>query len=312
MKLVEAQEGRRTLDRLVGYEVSPVLWRRVGGARSAGRVQSVAVRLVVERERERMAFRARSTGTSTVASRRAASEFGARLVELDGQRVADEPRLRPGDRRARAGLRRRCTCARPTRVRSPAVSRDASYTVAYVGVEAVHRATEAAVQDDDDAAGGRATSCASAPAARCRSRRASTSVATSPTCVPTRSAVEPGGRRGPGPDRRAVRPGLPAAGAAHVREQDQERAGGPRGDPPVGRPLPHARRRSAGELSRDEQAAVRADLDAHGREPDDRRPRSQPHAAARRHVVERGEEAIFRASRHAPTSSSASAWRTST
>ena len=58
MKLVEAQEGRRVLDRLVGYEVSPVLWRRVGGARSAGRVQSVATRLVVERERERMAFRA--------------------------------------------------------------------------------------------------------------------------------------------------------------------------------------------------------------------------------------------------------------
>jgi len=88
MKLVEAQEGRRTLDRLVGYEVSPVLWRRVGGARSAGRVQSVAVRLVVQRERERMAFRTaeywdldgRFTGRGT--------EFGARLVELAGRRVA--------------------------------------------------------------------------------------------------------------------------------------------------------------------------------------------------------------------------------
>src|SRR3954471_1686941 len=57
MKLVEAQEARRVLDRLVGYEVSPVLWRRVTGARSAGRVQSVAVRLVVERERARIAFR---------------------------------------------------------------------------------------------------------------------------------------------------------------------------------------------------------------------------------------------------------------
>ncbi len=56
LHLVEAQEGRRFLDRLVGYEVSPVLWRAVDKARSAGRVQSVAVRLVTERERERMAF----------------------------------------------------------------------------------------------------------------------------------------------------------------------------------------------------------------------------------------------------------------
>ena len=56
LRLVDAQEGRRFLDRLVGYEVSPVLWRAVDKARSAGRVQSVAIRLVCERERERMAF----------------------------------------------------------------------------------------------------------------------------------------------------------------------------------------------------------------------------------------------------------------
>ncbi len=55
-RLVDAQEGRRFLDRLVGYEVSPVLWRAVDKARSAGRVQSVAIRLVCERERERMKF----------------------------------------------------------------------------------------------------------------------------------------------------------------------------------------------------------------------------------------------------------------
>src|SRR5262245_12670383 len=57
MKLVEAQTGRRVLDRLFGYEMSLVARRRAGGATSAGRVQSVAARLVVERERARMAFR---------------------------------------------------------------------------------------------------------------------------------------------------------------------------------------------------------------------------------------------------------------
>lgn len=90
-RLVDAQETRRILDRLYGYEVSPVLWRKVRQGLSAGRVQSVATRLVVERERERMAFVAADywdvTGTFAVADS-AEPTFEARLTGVDGRRVA--------------------------------------------------------------------------------------------------------------------------------------------------------------------------------------------------------------------------------
>ncbi|MCM6772750.1 type I DNA topoisomerase [Nocardia sp. CDC159] len=93
--LVDAQETRRILDRLYGYEVSPVLWKKVMPKLSAGRVQSVATRIIVQRERERMAFRSAeywdiaakfdAGGEGDEANPRT---FGARLISVDGSRVA--------------------------------------------------------------------------------------------------------------------------------------------------------------------------------------------------------------------------------
>ncbi|MFJ5077502.1 type I DNA topoisomerase [Streptomyces sp. NPDC088553] len=94
-RMVDAQETRRILDRLYGYEVSPVLWKKVMPKLSAGRVQSVATRLVVERERERIAFRSAEYWdlTGTFATGRTGdasdpSQLVARLAAVDGKRVA--------------------------------------------------------------------------------------------------------------------------------------------------------------------------------------------------------------------------------
>jgi DNA topoisomerase-1 len=85
-RLVDAQETRRILDRLYGYEVSPVLWKKVTRGLSAGRVQSVATRLVVERERERIAFV--SADYWDLVATFDPGSFEARLFSLDGHRVA--------------------------------------------------------------------------------------------------------------------------------------------------------------------------------------------------------------------------------
>jgi DNA topoisomerase-1 len=88
-RLVSAQEARRILDRLVGYEVSPILWRKVRPKLSAGRVQSVATRLVVSREEARMRFvEAAYSGLEAVLRTDADATLTARLAELGGRRVA--------------------------------------------------------------------------------------------------------------------------------------------------------------------------------------------------------------------------------
>ena len=87
--LVEAQEARRTLDRLVGYGLSPVLWRKIKRGLSAGRVQSVAVRLIVERERRRIAFRSAGFwGIEGLFATQPGETFTAALTAIDGTRPA--------------------------------------------------------------------------------------------------------------------------------------------------------------------------------------------------------------------------------
>ena len=86
--LVQAQETRRVVDRLVGYEISPVLWRKINRGLSAGRVQSPAIRMIVQRERERMAFVAASYSSVTAALSKSEIDFEAKLTAVAGQKLA--------------------------------------------------------------------------------------------------------------------------------------------------------------------------------------------------------------------------------
>jgi len=86
--LVAAQESRRVLDRLVGYKISPVLWRKIGKGTSAGRVQSVAVRILVEREKERMDFVPAQYWDLEATLKADTSQFSAMMTHLGEQRLA--------------------------------------------------------------------------------------------------------------------------------------------------------------------------------------------------------------------------------
>lgn len=92
-ELVNAQEARRVLDRLVGYELSPLLWTKIATGLSAGRVQSVALRLLVDRERDRMAFKTSSYWDLSATLEKGASVFGARIFTLGGKEVANGKRF---------------------------------------------------------------------------------------------------------------------------------------------------------------------------------------------------------------------------
>ena len=93
--LIDAYKARRALDYLVGFTLSPILWRKLPGAKSAGRVQSVALRLIVDREREIELFRAQEYWSVSATFEADATPFTARLVALDGKKL---DRLSIGDK----------------------------------------------------------------------------------------------------------------------------------------------------------------------------------------------------------------------
>lgn len=88
MKLVRAQEARRTLDRLYGYEVSPLLWRKIAPRLSAGRVQSVATKLLVEREKERMRFVSAAWWDVDLTLSKSPAKFEAQITTIAGRKLA--------------------------------------------------------------------------------------------------------------------------------------------------------------------------------------------------------------------------------
>ena len=120
--LIDAYLARRALDYLVGFTLSPVLWRKLPGTRSAGRVQSVALRLICEREAEIEAFRAREYWTVEAVCDAAGPPFTARLTHLDGKKL-DKFDL-PNEADARA---------------APPAPVDAAFTVASVERKQVRR-----------------------------------------------------------------------------------------------------------------------------------------------------------------------------
>ena len=237
--LVDAQETRRILDRLYGYEVSPVLWKKVLPKLSAGRVQSVATRIVVERERERMAFHAADywslEGTFAVPRPGAATDEGepttvrAKLVSVDDSRVATGRDFDPAtgrvsgdvvhlDEAGARGLAARLEGRQVDRQpgRREALPAPSVRAVHHVDAADGRRPQARLVLGADDAGG----------AAAVRER---------PHHLHAYRLDEPvagGDQRRPAAGPRAVRRRLRPGRGAALQEQGQGRPGGARGDPP--------------------------------------------------------------------------------
>ena len=283
MDLVEAQEARRILDRLYGYEVSPVLWKKVMSGLSAGRVQSVATRLVVDQERERMAFRLATywdlEGTFDAGSKHEQRMFPAKLHSLDGARVARGSDFGPDGLLKESA---RDKVVHLDRARAEALVdglRDTTYDVRSVEAKPYRRSPYApfrttTLQQEASRKLGMSASATMSVAQRLYENGFITYMRTDSTTL-SGAAVDAA--------RSQVRElygaeYLPDAPRTYA-SQGQERPGGARGDPARGRHLPHPR---ADRADRRAVPALRADLDAHRRLADEGRGRQHGHRPARR------------------------------
>ena len=236
--LVDAYQARRVLDRLYGYEVSPVLWKKVMPKLSAGRVQSVATRLVVDRERDRIAFRA--AAYSDLEAEFATKDHGkpnidvptsftANLVTVDGRRVAQGRDFTSvGELRAHRRLAPgRCGRRRPGRT-----ARRSSLLGRQRGAQALPALAVRAVPHHHAAAGGLAQARLLRQAHDVHRAAAVRERLHHLYAHRLRDAVADRDQRGPQAGGGALRCQLCAGRPAHLRQQGEERAGGARGHPP--------------------------------------------------------------------------------
>ena len=299
---VDAYQTRRVLDRLYGYEVSPVLWKKVMPRLSAGRVQSVATRLIVDRERERIAFRSASYwdleaefATAEHGKERlpdSPTSFTATLLTVDGTRVAQGRDFTPQRLNCAAAdvlhLDGAGAAALAARLRDDAASfRVSRSSASRTAARRTRRSAPPRCSRRPPASSG------SPPSTRCRWRSGCTRTATSPICGPTRSSS-----RRPRSTPPASRPASSTAPstcrtrratyASKVKNaQEAHEAIRPAGDrfrTPAEGPAVRPQGRRA--------AAVRPDLEAHGRLPDEGRDRRVGLGPRRGHPGPPGPEII--------------------
>ena len=290
-RLVDAQEARRILDRLYGYEVSPVLWKKVQTGLSAGRVQSVATRIVVERERARMRFTVASYWDldGVFAGGTPQTDFGATLVAVDGARLAtgkdfDENGTLQGEVALldEAGARGLADALDGADVAVRSVESKPYTRKPYAPFMTSTLQQEA----------GRKLRFGSARTMAVAQRLYENGYITyMRTDSTTLSETAVGAARAQILEKYGA--GLPARRPPAVHPQGQERPGGPRGHPARRRPLP-APRRGPGRAAGRRVPPVRAGVAAHRRLADDRRPRTVGPGPPGRHAVRRTGRRVLR------------------